>query len=348
MAGRGDAPRPVAELLLPGLEGNAPVVAVAGAPAPVPEGRRLELTGLDARTALVRQKTPHGRRAPWFDWSANPYRGCEFGCGYCYARYSHGYLGHDDPRAFERSIYVKSGFAQALRDDLRRVHPGDHIAFGTATDPYQPLEERERVMLGALRVLLAAEGLSISITTKSALVARDAALLARLAERHAVHVNFSVTTVDARLARFLEPRAPTPQKRLEALATLHRHGVGAGVFLMPLLPGMTDSEADVDALVRAACEAGAERLGAQVVFLREPSRSHFLRELRRAYPRVAARYAWWTRTNSRLPGEVRDEAVRRVRAAAARHGLSMSGDGTPPRPRRPQQARFAFEVAADA
>jgi DNA repair photolyase len=317
--------------------------------APVPEGRKLDLEGLRARTALVRQKLVRQKTDPgrpggrWFDWSANPYRGCEFDCGYCYARYSHGYLGHDDAAEFGTKIYVKEGFVAALkRDLLKRVKPGEHVAIGTATDPYQPIEKRELVMQRALHALLQSEGLRISITTKAALVARDAELLARVAERHALHVNFSITTVDARLARFLEPRAPAPEKRLEALTTLRRHGVSAGVFMMPLLPGVTDADADIERLMRACAGAGALWLGSQVVFLREPSRGHFLRKLRLSYPRVAARYAWWTKTNARLPHQIRDEAVARVRRFATKHGLSSRPDLDRPTPRRRQQATFAF------
>ena len=308
---------------------------------PVSDGRRLDLEGLPTRSALVRQKPTRGGR--WFDWSANPYRGCEFGCGYCYARYSHEYLGHTESDAFERTIYVKQGFVEALRRDLlKRVKPGEHIAFGTATDPYQPIERRENVMRRTLRALLQTEGLRVSITTKSTLVARDAQLLARLSERHAVHVNFSITTSDTRLARFLEPRAPDPAKRLEALTTLRRHGVEAGVFLMPLLPGVTDADADLEHLLEAAAGAGARWLGCQVVFLREPSRSHFLRQLKLSYPRVAARYAWWTKVNARLPHDVRNEAVGRVRRLAVKHGLSSQPGLDRPTPRRRQQATFAF------
>jgi len=331
----------MAHVLFPELtEPEAPPVV-----APVPEGRKLALQTLPTRTALVRQKPSRGGR--WFDWSANPYRGCEFGCGYCYARYSHGYLGHDDADDFERTIYVKHDFIDALkRDLLKRVKPGEHVAFGTATDPYQPIEKREKVMRRALRALLRAEGLRLSLTTKSTLVARDAELLARLSERHAVHVNFSITTIDERLARFLEPRAPAPAKRLEALTALRRHGVAAGVFVMPLLPGVTDVDTDVDRLLAESAGAGALWLGSQVVFLREPSRSHFLRKLKLSYPRVAARYAWWTKVNARLPHDVRDEALGRLRRLATKHGLSSSPDLDRPTPRRRMQSTFAFSGEA--
>ena len=140
----------------------------ARVPEPVPAGRELELKGLGARTALVRQKGKQSGTERWFDWSANPYRGCEIGCGYCYARYSHSFLGHEDPSEFETTVYVKRGFAAALRKDLvRRVRRGEHVAFGTATDPYQPLERRERVTRRALRELVRADGLRVSITTTS-------------------------------------------------------------------------------------------------------------------------------------------------------------------------------------
>jgi DNA repair photolyase len=328
----------------------------ARAPEPVPASRELDLKGLGARTALVRQKAPQGGKGRWFDWSANPYRGCEFGCdassgGYCCERYSHEFLGHSDPKDFERSIYVKEGFVDALRRDLRRrVKRREHIAFGTATDPYQPIEKRERVTFRALSALLDAEGLRISITTKSTLVGRDAKLLVLLAERHAVHVNVSLTTPDERLARFLEPRAPAPDRRFATIARLREHGIEAGVFLMPLLPGITDAEQDVERLMKQAAAAGARWLGSQVVFLREPSRSHFLRGLKRSYPRVAARYAWWTRydgggcAGGRFPENIRDQSLARVRRLAARHGLSSRPDLDLPAPRRSAQGVFDFSA----
>lgn len=290
------------------------------------------------------------RGAGWFDWSANPYRGCEFGCGHCYARYTHEFLGRGlskdlDPKDFERHPVVKRGFADALARDLRRVRPGEHVAFGTATDPYQPVERREGVMHDALEVLAQHRGLRISITTKSPLVTRDIALLTRIASRHALQVNVTITTPDERLARFLEPRAAPPDRRIAAMRRLHRAGVETGLFLMPVLPGVTDLDADYARLFQSAERAGASWVAANVVFLREPSRSHFLRQLRRAYPRVAARYGLWTRHRAQLPSRVRVEVRDRIARLARDARLPLLGEDAPPAPAPDPQAVFAFAVA---
>lgn len=314
--------------------------AVAERPEPVPAGRDLVLESLPCRSALVRQRTDR-RRHGWFDWSANPYRGCEFGCGYCYARYSHEWLGHDDPQDFQERIYVKQGFAEALRRDLRRVEPGAHVAFGTATDPYQPVERRERVTRAALSEFLGVSGLRLTITTKSTLVTRDIALLKRIAKRNAVRVHLSITTPDRRLARFLEPRAPTPDARFEALEEIRRAGLGGAVFLMPLLPGLTDAQQDLEELYSRAADADAEFVATQVVFLRDPARAHFLRVLRRRYPRVAARYEMWTRTSSRFPERVRRDLHERVERLARRHGFPERIHSPRP-PRKPLQQTFGW------
>ncbi len=338
-------------------EGTA--VAVPDAPTPLPDapttlpaGRQVVLDAVPTRHALTRQRQVPAGRGRWFDWSANPYRGCEFGCGYCYARcrdtsIGHTFLGHDDPQDFEDRIYVKHGFVDALQQDLRRrVKPGEHIAFGTSIDPYQPIERRERVMRRSLRELARAEGLRVSITTKSQLVVRDIDLLRRVAKRNAVTVNVTITTPDRRLARFLEPRAPDPGLRFWAIRRLRDAGIDAGVFVMPLLPGITDGEHDLRRLAKRAQDAGARYLCGQVVFLREPSRSHFVRRLRQAYPRVAARYEVWTRQGARLPAEVRGPLVARVKALAAEHGLKTRLGLEPPQPRLVRQACFAFGNAS--
>lgn len=310
------------------------------APDPVSQGRRLELSALPCRSALVAQHTRR-RDHGWFDWSANPYRGCEFDCGYCYARYSHAWLGHDDPREFGDRIYVKHGFAEALRRDLTRVEPGQHIAFGTATDPYQPLEKRERVMRAALMEFLHVSGVRLTITTKSTLVERDLALLRRIAKRNAVRVHLSITTPDRRLARFLEPRAPTPDARFETLDRVRRAGLGGAVFLMPLLPGLTDAPSDLEEIYARARQADADFVATQVVFLREPARSHFVRRLRQEYPRVAARYELWTRTSAHLPERVRHEVYERTARLARRHGFPERPQSRPAAT-RPLQTTFSW------
>ena len=171
-----------------------------------------------------------------FSWTVNPYRGCEFGCQYCYARYTHEYMeldGHD----FEKKIYVKADSGPLARRDLgmEKVQ-GEHIAIGTATDPYQPAEREFGATRAILEQMAARKGLSVSITTKSDQVLRDVDLLRRISEHSGVSVNLSITTLRTRLARILEPRAPRPDLRLRAVQELRRAGIAAGVFAMPIFP----------------------------------------------------------------------------------------------------------------
>lgn len=314
---------------------------VGGATLPSPaRARGVTFDRIPARSALTRQTGP---QAAWFDWSANPFRGCEYACGYCYARPTHEWLGHADPRDFEERIYVKEGFVAALRRELRtKVAPGEHIAFGTATDPYQPIERREGQMRGALRELALARGLRISITTKSNVVLRDVDLLRRVAEHNALRVNVTVTTPDARLARLLEPRAPTPSARIGVVRALSRGGIRAGLFLMPVLPGITDSDADLRHLFGSMREAGAAYVAHQTVFLEGSTRPWLLGRLRASYPRVAARYEMWTRSGRSLPAEVRQDVARRVSTLARACGLATRMDPGTDRNRPDPQRTFGF------
>src|SRR5665213_4346261 len=176
-----------------------------------------------------------------FEWSLNPYRGCEFGCRYCYARYTHEFMELRDSVDFEDKIYAKSDIGQLLQSDLKRVGTGQAIAIGTATDPYQPAERRYKRTQTALEVfarstLARNKNLTLSITTKSNLVTRDIPLLQEIATQHAVNVNMTVTTLDTGLARILEPRAPSPELRLKAVQAIASAGIPVGVFPSPIMP----------------------------------------------------------------------------------------------------------------
>lgn len=196
--------------------------------------REIEYLELPSRTVLNRCSNPN---MP-FRWTVNPYRGCEIGCKYCYARYTHEFMGFDDGRLFEELIYAKQDAAALLRGDLKRKGAGG-IAVGTSTDPYQPAERRFGVTRSLLEVFAEHGGLAISITTKSDLVVRDVDLLCAIGERNAVSVNMTVTTVDEKLARLTEPRAPRPELRLAAVRKLADAGVATGVFANPIMPVIT-------------------------------------------------------------------------------------------------------------
>ena len=184
--------------------------------------RQVEYFELPARSLLNRTKPG----LP-FEWAINPYRGCEFGCRYCYARYTHEFMDLD-PSEFEDKIYAKAHTAALLRRDLGKVAPNQSIAIGTATDPYQPAERRFGRTRAILEVFAEGKGRNLSITTKSDLIVRDLPLLIAIKRANVLHVNITITTLDADLARLLEPRAPRPDLRLAAVRQLAQASVSVG------------------------------------------------------------------------------------------------------------------------
>jgi DNA repair photolyase len=250
------------------------------------QGHLVEYFTLPTRALLNRCTSP---RVP-FKWTINPYRGCEFACKYCYARYTHEFMELRDGVDFERKIYVKQQASWLLRQDLKKVKRGEEIAIGTATDPYQPAEKRYEVTRGILEELALHHGLEIGIVTKSDLVLRDSEVLRRIAEHNSLFVNLTITTLDTKLARILEPRAPRPDLRLSAVRELNAAGLNAGVICAPVLPGITDSPAALDALVCATKEAGGKYIYANPLFLKPCSASVFLPFLENEFPRLVEDY----------------------------------------------------------
>lgn len=266
-------------------------------------------------------------RAPGlpFDLTLNPYLHCEVGCTYCYAR-DHADRRNGGPSEFDRRVYAKTGAPAVLRAELARLSragevAGKEIALGTATDPYQPYERRARLTRALLEVFATIDDVRLSITTKSDLVLRDADLLAEIARRGHVRVNVTITTVDRDLARSLEPRAPTPARRLRAVEGLTRAGVPAGVFCMPILPELTDAPRDLRAVVCEAKQAGARWLAANVLFLRgDAVRTSFFSWLDRAFPALGPRYRRLYRGPS-APESVTDRITRVVDALRRQYAL---------------------------
>jgi DNA repair photolyase len=200
-----------------------------------------------------------------FDQSINPYRGCEHGCIYCYARPTHAYLGHSPGLDFETKIYAKVNAPELLEQELaRRNYVPKTIALGAVTDPYQPAE-RERGISRRILEVLDRTSHPVGIVTKSAGIVRDIDILARMAERRLVRVAISITTLDRRLARSMEPRAATPPKRLEAVRRLAEVGVPVAVLTAPIIPALNDSE--IESILEAAYEAGAREAGFVVLRL---------------------------------------------------------------------------------
>jgi DNA repair photolyase len=257
-----------------------------------------------------------------FDWTVNPYRGCEYGCRYCYARYTHEFM-ELSASDFETRIFAKQWDALQFRREIRRLAPEDTVAFGTATDCYQPAERRFALTRRMLEELQRAsiEGIRILIATKSDLVARDADLLGSLARRNDVHVSFTITTLDPALARQTEPFAPHPARRLDALRKLAAAGIATGVGLSPVLPRITDSEQNIHAVAAAAKAAGARTLWAQPLFLKDSARNVFFPWLASAFPSLLAKYRTWYTREAYLKGPYLDWLNRRVEAARLLHGL---------------------------
>jgi DNA repair photolyase len=257
-----------------------------------------------------------------FGWTLNPYRGCEIGCAYCYARPTHEYLGQRDPESFERLIFVKDGDLGRLRARLRAVRgSGLEVAIGTATDPYQPGESRFGITRAVLAALHEVGGVRVGVTTKSAAVARDLDLLRAVADRCDLIVNVSLISLDADLLRRLEPRAPRPDLRLGCLATLARAGIRVRLFAMPVLPYITDSERDLRALLAAARTAGTREVVSSPLFLRGQTRPFFLAWLAREYPWLCERYADLYRGRAHAAAAYREGLARLVDRLARDEGL---------------------------
>src|SRR5271169_3300047 len=271
-------------------EGHAPplvgIAKLAAQGESIRQGHLVEYFTLPARSLLSRCTSS---RVP-FAWTINPYRGCEFACKYCYARYTHEFMEMRDGVDFERKIYVKQQAAWLLRRDLKKVKRGEEIAIGTATDPYQPAEKRFEITRGILEELARHRGLDLGIVTKSNLIVRDTALLSQIAERNSLFIKLTVTTMNEKLARILEPRAPRPDLRLEAVRELSAAGVNAGVICAPVLLGITDSPAALGAVVRAAKQAGAKYIYANPLFLKPCSANVFLPFLEKEFPQLVDDY----------------------------------------------------------
>ena len=269
-----------------------------------------------------------------FKWSLNPYAGCVHACVYCYARSHYALAGHGEPgREFETRILVKTNFAEVLRRELGRPRwTFETVALGTVTDCYQPAEGRYRITRAALEALLEVAN-PLGMVTKSPLVLRDFDVLAPLARVAKVRIFFTITTVDLDLWRRLEPGTANPFKRLEVMRRLNAAGVRAGVLLAPILPGITDSTASLDAVARAAAAHDAAFLGTSTLRLAPVVKNQYLMFLDRQYPDLVPRYerAYF---GSNAPQEYQRALEERVDRIRTRYGFladSMrTGEITPP------------------
>jgi DNA repair photolyase len=306
--------------LLPDSDGKPKLIGIARLAAQgesIREGHRVEYFTLPTRSLLNRVVS--NRNLP-FTWAINPYRGCEFACKYCYARYTHEFMEMTD-EDFEHKIFVKQHAADLLRQELKKVKRGEPIAIGTATDPYQPAERRYEVTRAILEEFVRHRGFEIGIVTKSNLVVRDTELLREIGCHNRLFVSVTITTVNVELARILEPRAPRPDLRLEAVHQLNLAGVAAGINCAPVLPGITDAPKDLDALVAAAAAAGAKSIFAMPLFLKPCSAAVFLPFLEKEFPQLVQSYRERYAERAFLPpayGKRLSELMSRLRA---RHGI---------------------------
>ncbi len=299
---------------------------------------RVEYFELPTRSYLARCDNPR----MYFRWAINPYRGCEFGCKYCYARYTHEFMELRQPEQFERKIFAKAFDPARFREELKRLPVGESIALGTATDPYQPAERRFGITRRMLEVFVRTSGFRLGITTKSDLVTRDIALLQEIAQRHYLTIAMTITTVDTQLARLLEPMAPRPDLRLAAIRALTHAGLRAVVSCAPVLPLINDTEASLDALARAASAAGARGFGGNVLFLKPCARQVFLPFLEEHFPALVRKYRERFERVAYLRGAYPDLIRARVRDVRSRHGLDRGEPQVEPElwPHDPQMELF--------
>ena len=263
------------------------IARLAAESSPAGEGHLIEMRSLEVKSILNRSVSRRGLK---FAWSINPYRGCEFACRYCYARYTHEFMELRNPEDFERKIFIKQNAAWLLEQELKKVRPGEEIALGTATDPYQPVERRARVTASILEVLSRQRGLRVGIVTKSTLVERDIPLLQRIAENNTLVLHVTITTANAKLARLLEPRAPRPDLRLQTVSRLRSAGLTAGILCSPLLPGITDTGKALDTMAKKAKAADASFFCAQPLFLKPCSKETYLSFVGEHFPALVPMY----------------------------------------------------------
>jgi DNA repair photolyase len=298
------------------------IAKLAAESTPLASKWRVEYREIPTRRFIGRAS---GRKMP-FDWTINPYRGCEFGCKYCYARYTHEFMELRGTEQFEREIFVKTFNPQDFRRELSRIPIGEGICLGTATDPYQPAERRFQVTRSILSVFAGERGRTLSITTKSDLLARDIDLLEIISKQNTLHVFVTVTTTNERLARQLEPYAPRPALRLEAIARLTSRGIRAVILCSPMMPLINDSHANLCAVARAAKEAGAIYLMGGVLFLKPCAQKAFFPFLEESFPSLLRRYRERYSGRAFLDGHYPEKITERLREVRERYGLTQKPD----------------------
>jgi DNA repair photolyase len=251
-----------------------------------PEFRGIEFIEVEAKSVI--NHVP-GNFLP-FNWTINPYRGCSHSCTYCFARVTHTYMDMNAGRDFESKIVVKVNAPEVLRRQLaRKSWKGEHIAMGTATDPYQRAEGRYKLMPGIIQALTDYRN-PFSILTKGTLIQRDLGLLVEAAKVTEVAAALSIATVDEDAWRRCEPGTPHPRKRMETVAALNDAGIPCGVMVAAVLPGINDDRAKLRDVVRAAIDAGATHVSPILLHLRPVVKEEYMRWLADEFPELVARH----------------------------------------------------------
>ncbi len=266
-----------------------------------------------------------------FSWSISPYRGCVHACTYCYARASHAFLGYDTGDDFEKEIVVKVNAADLLAREIRRARLRHQtMIMGTISDPYQPAEHIYRLTRKILHILDRA-GNPTQITTKSTTVVQDLPILAGMASRAGCAVNFTITTLADDLARILEPRAPSPRQRLEAMAKVAEAGIPTGIFAAPILPGLTDANEDLERLASAVAEHGGSYMMASALRIGDGFAKPFLEAATRDFPHLLARYERQARVGFRgsVSRQEADDIYGRMEVIRTRYGLASGPPAVP-------------------
>lgn len=298
-----------------------------------------------AKSALNRVP---GASAMPFDWTVNPYRGCSHACTYCFARGTHEYLDLDAGRDFDSQIVVKVNVADVLQRELARgTWRREPVALGTNTDPYQRAEGRYRLMPGIVSAL-AASGTSFSVLTKGTLLRRDLPLLAEARRVVPVHLSMSIAMPDERLRQTLEPGAPTFQARLDTVRAATDAGFAVTVFLMPIVPHLTDSVPVLDDALGRIAASGARRVVYGALHLRPGAREWFWQWLEREHPELVPAYrGLYPGGAVYAPAAYRTLLAARVRPLLRRHRLGGGAEqDVQTRPARPGPVRVTGRTAA--
>jgi DNA repair photolyase len=307
-------------MLFPQSEPESQLVGIARLAAEgeaLSQGHQVEYITLENRSLLTRCTST---RVP-FSWQINPYRGCEFACKYCYARYTHEYMELRDGLDFERKIYVKKHSAWLLRQELRQVRVGQSISIGSATDPYQPAERKFGITRAIMEEFARHEGLSVGLVTKSDLILRDLDLLCAISRKNRFSVHMTITTTDTNLARILEPRAPRPDLRFKAVEKLVAAGIHTSVNCAPVLPGITDSPQELAKVVRAAAAVKARSVAAVPLFLKPCSEKIFMPFLEENFPHLVAMYKKRYADRAFLPAEYTNRISALVKRLCRQNGI---------------------------